>query len=736
MELAEFQRKAINELMTYMEDDNIRNITLKSPTGSGKTIILTHFMYEYLQEHRHTIFIWLTPGRGELEEQSKEKMDRYIHNAQTKLLADVMTGGFEENDCCFINWEKLYNDRLALRDSERTNFLEWIEKAFNNGYEFKIIIDESHMNFTDNTQTIIDLFKTEKIIRSSATPISVGDRLIDIPEEDVIAAGLIKKLIVINENFPKEMEFDTQTDNSGDTDIQLEFLLDRALDKYYEIKKEYQKLNLDINPLILIQMYNHSELLQHRIENYFSNKGITYENDLALWICGTVNKINLDNITQNNAHQKALIMKQAINTGWDCPRASILVKLRVNVNETFEIQTIGRIRRMPEAKHYDNQILDSCYIYTFDNNFTTQVKSNLDKNAFDAKTLFLKDEFKQIKLTKEQRTVIDYKNPRTALKAITLYLQKEFGLTQNKEQNKIKLELKGFEFSKDIITYALSGNVNTINELSEEELSEIRIINRLSTNYGRDFQNAIGRIAREICLDYDNINTFVRKLFGETEHTDKFLLLTTKQIYAFVINNVDKLRHIFRDAIATDYEQLSMQVKTVSKSDFHFPHTCIFTYDRREGYQNERTKNVYEGYLTSAKPRSSSEIEFENFCEDTDVVDWFYKNGDKGNEYLSVLYLDNTGKQKLFYPDYVISVRGKIWIIETKGGFTRTGVGEDIDISSAQKFRELKRYLNEYNLNGGFVRFNDAIRKLCICQKEYSRDMIPEYWEQLKDVIK
>ena len=47
-------------------------------------------------------------------------------------------------------------------------------------------------------------------------------------------------------------------------------------------------------------------------------------------------------------------MKQAISTGWDCPRAKILVKLREGMSEQFEIQTIGRIRRMPEAKHYED----------------------------------------------------------------------------------------------------------------------------------------------------------------------------------------------------------------------------------------------------------------------------------------------------------------------------------------------------------------------------------------------
>ena len=97
--LAEFQIRAISELMKAMEDLN-RDIVLKSCTGSGKTIILTHFMDEYFKSYPKIIYVWLTPGKGSLEEQSKEKMDKYIHGSNTKLLSDIMTSGFEENDAC------------------------------------------------------------------------------------------------------------------------------------------------------------------------------------------------------------------------------------------------------------------------------------------------------------------------------------------------------------------------------------------------------------------------------------------------------------------------------------------------------------------------------------------------------------------------------------------------------------------------------------------------------------
>ena len=46
MRLADYQLKAISDLMEAMSEPE-REIVLKSCTGSGKTIILTHFMDEY-----------------------------------------------------------------------------------------------------------------------------------------------------------------------------------------------------------------------------------------------------------------------------------------------------------------------------------------------------------------------------------------------------------------------------------------------------------------------------------------------------------------------------------------------------------------------------------------------------------------------------------------------------------------------------------------------------------------
>lgn len=727
MELKEFQLNAVKSLFEAMETPG-RDIILKSPTGSGKTIILTYFMHQYIQSFPKTVFVWLTPGKGNLEEQSKAKMDKYIHASQTKLLSDVMTAGFEENDSCFINWEKLTKKgNNALKDSERTNFLEHIQHALNDGIRFVIIVDESHQNNTIKANEIIQYFHTDKIIRCSATPKGIAKaEIIEIPEEEVIAAGLIKKMLVINQDFPQNIETEDQT----------AFLLEKALQKQRELYAAFLKGGNDINPLIVIQIPNKSETLQDGVERYLETQGLTYENgQLAVWLSDRHE--NLEGIDKPNAISSAVIIKQAVATGWDCPRAHILVKLRDNMDETFEIQTIGRIRRMPEAKHYDNDLLDSCYLYTFDEKFTTGVKLALDKGALNACTLFLKNEYRDITLTGEQRTTVtSTRNPQKALQAIVSYAQKELGIGTNKAENRTRLQAAEYEMSENIVKHTISGETATL-DFSTEDMNTIAVTEKLNTHtHGRDYHHKIGKIGMEIGMEYSYMNTIIRKLFDKNfKYSRKILALEPREVYAFVINNADRLRHLVREAMAYELAQLSLEVPAKSYYDFRIPQSCMFTYNGEAKTQLIMKKNVYQNYLSSAAPRSTPEVKFEKFCEHSDSVEWWYKNGDKGNEYFSIVYVDNSNRQKLFYPDYIISVGGQIWIVETKGGFDRSGNSQDIDLYTPKKFGVLKAYLDEHGLKGGIVRNDATTDELCICMEHYSDDIGSDDWQVLESVL-
>ena len=727
MVLKEFQLNAVKSLFEAMATP-ARDIILKSPTGSGKTIILTYFMHQYIQSFPKTVFVWLTPGKANLEEQSKAKMDKYIHASQTKLLSDVMTAGFEENDSCFINWEKLTKKgNNALKDSERTNFLEHIQHALNDGIRFVIIVDESHQNNTIKADEIIQYFHTDKIIRCSATPKGIAKaEIIDIPEEEVIAAGLIKKMFVINQDFPQTIETEDQT----------AFLLEKALKKQRELRAAFLQNDTDINPLIVIQIPNKSESLQDGVERYLETQGLTYENgQLAVWLSDQHE--NLEGIDEPNATTSAVIIKQAVATGWDCPRAHILVKLRDNMDETFEIQTIGRIRRMPEAKHYQSDLLDSCYLYTLDEKFTAGVKMALDKGALNACTLFLKNEYKDITLTSEQRTMVtSTRNPQKALQAIVAYAQKELGIGTDKTENRTRLQTAGYELSENIVKHTLSGETATL-DFAAADMNAIAVTEKLNTHtHGRDYHQKVGKIGLEIGMEYSYMNTIIRKLFDKNfKYSRKILALEPREVYAFVINNADRLRHLVREAMAYELAQLQLEFQQKSYYEFRIPQACLFTYNGDAKTQLVMKKNVYQNYLSSAAPRSMPEVKFEKYCQRSDSVEWWYKNGDKGNEYFSIVYTDNSNRQKLFYPDYIISVNGELWIIETKGGFDRSGNSQDIDLYTPKKFGVLKAYLDEHGLKGGIVRNDATTDELCICMDHYSDDIGSDDWQVLESVL-
>ncbi len=594
---------------------------------------------------------------------------------------------------------------------------------------FTIIVDESHQNDTIKADDIIELFRAAKIIRCSATPKNIKNAiLIDIPEEDVIAEGLIKKLLIINENFEQHVSVDDQ----------IAYLLDKAIDKQQALRSAYLNTGADINPLIIVQIPNKSDVLLDRVEEYFESKGITYENNaLAVWLSDK--KQNLEDIEEPNAAPIAVIIKQAVATGWDCPRAQILVKLRDNMSEVFEIQTIGRIRRMPEAKHYGEDLLDCCYLYTLDEKFTESVKLSLGTGALDAYKVFLKPEFRTFTLVSEYKTDIPFpRDAKFALKVICKFFEKKYHTSSDLEKNRSQLEAYGYSFEEDIVDFTKSGSVSTLSKDQISGLNDIAIHEPLNTHkHGKEYHHCVAEIGYKVNLDYSSTNTIMRRLFlGGIRCDTKLLRLETRNLYAFIINNEHRLVEDVRDAMADESLQLTLAIPKTTEKPIGFPLEMIFTYDGSSKSQVEYSKNVYKNYLSSAEKRSMPEKLFERFCENSPRVKWFYKNGDKGNEYFAIVYEDNFGKQKSFYPDYVVGAdNGSTWIVETKGGFTKTGNSEDIDHYTAKKFGVLKKYLDKYRLCGGVVRQDKQSGELCICTDRYSENIHDDCWQLLSEIL-
>lgn len=139
-------------------------------------------------------------------------------------------------------------------------------------------------------------------------------------------------------------------------------------------------------------------------------------------------------------------------------------------------------------------------------------------------------------------------------------------------------------------------------------------------------------------LDYNSTNTIMRKLFLNGLRCDsKILKVETRELYSFIINNEHLLVEDVRDAMADETLQLTLSIPKTTEKPIGFPLEMIFTYDGTSKSQTEFTKNVYKGYLSSAENRSLPEKLFERYCESSKNIQWFYKNGDKGIEYFSIV---------------------------------------------------------------------------------------------------
>jgi len=730
LSLFEFQEQAVMDLLDLSTDSRSKEtIVMKAPTGSGKTIILIGYVDEYLNKiNPKTAFIWLCPGKGDLEEQSREKMMRFAPHRNTQNLFDALQAGFAPESTTFINWELVTKrGNTAIKDSERKNLFDRIAEAHRGGIDFIVIIDEEHSNNTAKAKAIIDAFSAKHIIRVSATAKNNSRyEYFEIDELDVINEGLITKALYVNEGIEDNVEV------SDDYN----FLLDCADAKRKAIFERYKSIGKNIRPLVLIQFPNGQPETIRAVERKLESMGYTYDNGMvSIWM--SEDKRDLpENLTENDATPVFLLMKQAISTGWDCPRAKILVKLREGMSEQFEIQTIGRIRRMPEACHYEDDLLDFCYVYTFDDKYKAGLLSDMDK-AYETRRLFLKDKCKTFTLEKQIRD-LDYDGlgEREVLNKVYDSLVKKYKLGKDKNQNLLLMKNAGYQFGSDVIGQALRGTfVRT--DMVAESTEFFNTRRRVDTHkHGIQLLHSMDSIKTAIHMQTGKVKTILERLFRKSRKNNKKLLsLDTAEFYAFVINNERLLKEEFRDVTAEMTEQISMNLQP-KVSEFHIPEQDFFKYDPGVKDEIEYLTNAYHdytsGYATS-RVRSTSEQLFEQFCENREDIEWVYKNGDTGQQYFSIVYVDGLRNQWLFYADYIVKKKdGTVWVIETKGGESK-GQNKNIDKQIANKFAAFKRYAEEKHLHWGFVRDKD--NRLYINNTKFAIDMADDNWKPLSEIF-
>lgn len=711
-QLYKFQEKHEENLLRKCADHE--EIVLSAPTGAGKTVMVCKFIDDYLDENPNTVFLWLCPGAGGLQKQSQDSFAEVTSGIPYGDVYSFITEPDPRGQVFFINWDKINKkSNVVLREGEHKDLMAKVLACHNSGIEIFMLIDEEH-KYRDTANEYIGNIQPVHVLRISATPISKGDHNEIVTDDEVIGAGLIATGIAINEGVSQAI----QENNKLDDDL---LLIDLADKKRKGIQAEYDRRGLKIRPLVLIQFPNGSEEWITRVKRALEDLGYGPNSGLVTsWFSGD-HPDNPEEIKKMDGQYAFLLFKQAIATGWDCPRAKILIKLREGGTERFNIQTVGRIRRMPERKHYDCDLIDNCYLYTLDSEFTEGLTSSLSDSFYtyqyrrriDAPTIILQKEA----LNGSDRFAV---NPQAVVEVVRQQMLEDCDCDQDGKLDRAEMtKTKGYVFGTLLKTEAIEGVARTTHDMLK--LNNIFSGEHQINNHDDGFiiRDAKRRIARAIGIDEHISNNALRVLFGpmdmqmsfmsaeeqEFERKNKLIEgFNLREYNAFLVNNRDRLIEVFSQISADRFAEL--QETDIVAADWGIPAYQYYKQHKKMPSTATMTRNVFDNYgnnILIQPNRTYTEIKFEEWCETH--VQWYYKNGDKGDDFFSIIYR-RAFRRNNFYPDYIIQLaNGEIWIIEAKGGMTADGESNNIDRYAGRKFAALKEYGERHpEIKWGFVR--------------------------------
>ena len=450
MKLTNTQQNAVNELVNEFDPNNKNIVYFKAPTGSGKTFMIANVINDITKKYfgEKLLFVIATLSSAELPQQMKNNLEDYKYyldfgiylniekvdspsNSKTNNKSDATHSIIAEKNKILIFGTSSFGKNKIF--TEEGVFDAFIDQIKNEEYKLIYIRDEAHYGGETNTakSKYLDLYndniENEKqisstkdeaikfearmqqiaqyVIKMTATPNNKQFKQIVITDKDLEQDNikLLKPNYCQNEDI-KSLGVDTLSNKD---------ILEIACNKFKEVKAKYiDKINepslAGINPAMLIQVRNkHSNEITdsqfdeeiNQIISIIKSKGLTYAiyfgDDKSSNKFQTTNireKVDLKSISQNNSDIDVIIFKIGPATGWNIPRACMLVQLRNVSSDTLNVQTIGRIKRNPNPNFPDdelmkinpNSISKNYYVY-----------SNYEKKNREWSYYILQDKFKQ-----------------------------------------------------------------------------------------------------------------------------------------------------------------------------------------------------------------------------------------------------------------------------------------------------------------------------------------------------
>jgi type III restriction enzyme len=363
-------------------------VVLEAATGAGKTVIATSVIEQLIfgsdstEPVEGTTILWVTNDPS-LNAQTARKMQE-----ASEKISDIRFIGqgasfdeetFESGVVYFLNTQAASSTARITKHSDTQSFTIWdtISNTVDTlGSRFLVVVDEAHYGVTEKpggSPTIVN-----KIVNSAKPiPVFIGisataerlnkaleqqdrfKRNVVVPIDDVRESGLVKDRIVL---APAA----TQGEVIADTTF-VRLAVQKTLD--YEARWAAYALEQGesvVKPALVVQLPDTRAddedfrglirsvvdavteewpglITGHIVHTFAEHSAI----DLG---SGRAVRYMPPQDIQDATEVRVVLAKNAITTGWDCPRAEVLVSLRASTEYTPIAQLIGRIVRQPLAR--------------------------------------------------------------------------------------------------------------------------------------------------------------------------------------------------------------------------------------------------------------------------------------------------------------------------------------------------------------------------------------------------
>ncbi|WFS23922.1 DEAD/DEAH box helicase [Rhizobium rhododendri] len=350
--LVDFQEVIVSNMVNRLRQSG-RPILLRSPTGSGKTMMIGRALNDLVRT-RPMLWFWFVPYVNLVTQTMRSIEDhcaslrpaelihgrRFDHQAGDVLAACVKTVASSEQ----------IGQVYSPKSEQVPAFWELVSSARASGLKIGIVVDEAHIGLSSETEfgKFCVGLNPDNIIMATATPrdrklmdfLAAADypdyETFTVSRDQVVAAKLNKRYVAAivyetTETWQLIADF-TKT------------ALRQAWRQHQVIRDKLAKHDIKLTPLMLVQVANGDHTTGEALDYLVRDCQVPME-----LIRSYEGKDNDPTALQRYAADptcQVLIFKEAAGTGFDAPRAFVLASVKPVSDVDFAAQFIGRIMRV------------------------------------------------------------------------------------------------------------------------------------------------------------------------------------------------------------------------------------------------------------------------------------------------------------------------------------------------------------------------------------------------------